>query len=120
FKHLFRFEEFAGNVVSSRGMFRVIGVDSLYGVGDFPVGSKGQKTCFPAVNFTETCFLNDHWPPCREITGAPVAKPAGVESDVLVLGHGELAFGTLDVIAVKPVIDAHLQRATESPAVALK
>ena len=37
-----------------------------------------------------------------------VAEPAGVEPDVLILRHCKLAFGALDVIAIEPIIDAHL------------
>src|ERR1041384_3712662 len=35
-EHFLRFKKFAGKIVSSSGMFRVIGVDSLHSVSDFP------------------------------------------------------------------------------------
>ena len=49
-------------------------------------------------------------PTSGQIARAPVAEPAGVEPDVLIFRNRELAFGLLDIIAIKPVIDAHLQR----------
>src|SRR5215475_723920 len=70
--------------------------------------------------FWEAGFLRNDWAAGCQITCAAVAEPAGVKPDVLILGDGELAFGTLDIIAIEPVIDAHLQRRSEAPAVFLK
>src|ERR1700737_4276531 len=65
----------------------------------------------------EAGLLNDDRPSGGEITDAAVAKPSRIQPDVLVLRHGELAFRALDVIAIHPVIDAHLQWRNKSPAI---
>ena len=36
----FGFEDFAGNIASGAGMFRVVGIDSFHGIGDFVHRSK--------------------------------------------------------------------------------
>src|SRR5262249_15604245 len=64
--------------------------------------------------------VREDWTTWCQVTRDAVAEPTGIEADVLVLGNGELAFGALDVIAVEPVIDAHLQRRSQAPTVLLK
>ena len=91
-------------------MFCVVRVDFFRGIGDFVDCLEGQQSLFAPVIFGKPGFLRDDRAPCCQITRAAVAEPTGVESDVLILRDGELAFGALDVIAVKPVIDTHLQR----------
>src|SRR5262245_6172427 len=110
FQNLFGFEDFTRNVPSCARMFRVVGIDSLHGVGDFVHGSKRQESVLAGVIFRETGFLRDDRTAGCQIARAAVAEPASVESDILILGNGELPFGTLDIIAVEPVIDAHLKR----------
>jgi len=46
----------------------------------------------------EAGILDDNRATGGEITAAPVAKPAGIQPDVLVFGDGEFAFRTADVI----------------------
>src|SRR5439155_26330446 len=70
--------------------------------------------------FCKAGFLSDDRTPCCEITRAPIAEPPGIQAYVLILGDGELSFGSLDVIPIEPVIDAHLQRRSESPSVSLE
>src|ERR1700675_3340845 len=72
------------------------------------------------VIFCETGFLGNDRTSGGEVTGAPIAEPTGVEPDVLIFCDCELAFRLLDIIAVEPVIDAHLHRRSESPTVALE
>ena len=71
-------------------------------------------------DFREAGFLNDHGTAGGEIATAPVAEPAGIEADVLVLGHGEFAFRAPDVIPVEPIVRAQILRGAEAPAVALE
>ena len=62
--------------------------------------------------FGETGLLGDDGPAGGQVAGAPVAEPAGVQPDVLILGDGEFAFRSPDVIAIEPVIDAQIVRAS--------
>src|ERR1700720_737097 len=66
----------------------------------------------------EAGFLNDDRATGGEVATAPVAEPPGIESDVLILRNGKLAFRAPDVIAVKLVIGAEIVGSAETPAVA--
>src|SRR5581483_99892 len=79
-----------------------------------------KQSAVAAVNFAEAGFLCDDRPARRQVTTAAIAKPTGVKSHVLIFRDRELAFRFADVIAIEPVIDAHLMRRSETPAVALE
>src|SRR5438874_12029305 len=101
-------------------MLRVIAIDCFHCFNDFTYRSERQQSCFSAVDFCKACFLGDDRSTCCQITRAAVAEPAGIESDVLILRDSKFTFGALDVIPIKPVIDAHLQRTAQAPAVSLE
>src|SRR5215831_1149136 len=61
---------------------------------------ESEETCPSGNDIAESCILRDHWPASGEITGAAVAKPATAQTDVLILGNGELAAGGTDVLTV--------------------
>src|SRR3954467_15391629 len=64
----------------------------------------------------ETSLLRDDWPPGSQIARAPVAEPASVQSDILILRRRKLTFGPPDIVAVLPVVDTHVVWSAETPA----
>src|SRR6266853_1401617 len=61
---------------------------------------ESEETCSSGNNVAESRILRDHRTTSGEITGTTVAEPATAQTDVLILGHGELAAGGTDVLAV--------------------
>src|SRR5207248_3111884 len=70
-----------------------------------------------AVDAGKAGFLDDDGPSRGEVAAAAVAEPAGVQSDVLVLGDGEFAFRAADVVAVKTIVGTQIVRRAETPTV---
>ena len=68
-------------------MFAIIGIDLFDCVDNFRQRAKREEAAAPAVNLAEAGFLNNHRPAGREITDTAIAKPPGLEPNVLVLGQ---------------------------------
>src|SRR5712691_10071937 len=61
---------------------------------------ESEETCPSGNNVAESCILCNHRTASGEITGTAVAEPATAQTDVLILGNGELAAGGTDVLTV--------------------
>src|SRR5215510_12252032 len=61
---------------------------------------KSEEACTSGNNVAESCILRDHWMASSEITDTAIAEPATAQTDVLILGNGELAAGGTDILTV--------------------
>ena len=116
----FRLRKTRGDFAGAAGVAGIVGVDSFHGFGDFAKRFEGEKAVVLSEDFRESGFLNDDGTAGREIATAPVAEPSRVETNVLILGHGEFAFRAPDVVPVTPVVRAQVVRRTKEPAVSLE
>src|SRR5438477_11103024 len=96
-------------------MTAIIAVNFANRLSDFRELAKTEQSGLLAVEFGETRLLRDHRPSGCQIAGAAIAEPSGVQSNVLILGDGELGFRSANVIAVIPVIDAQVVRGAKAP-----
>ena len=109
-QNLFGFKNFARDSSGRARVFFVIRANHFGGFADIVQRFEGKEPGIATVMFGETGLLSDHRPSSGQITGAPVTEPTGVEPNILIFGYCEFALRPLDVITVKPVIHAHLQR----------
>ena len=116
----FAFEELPGDFAGAAGVPGIVGVYLFHGTGDFAQRLEGEEAGVLSKDFREAGFLSDDGPAGGEVATAAIAEPAGIEADVLILGHREFAFRAPDVIPVEPIVRAQVRRRTEAPAVAFE
>src|SRR6266550_7818835 len=114
-EHFFGFEKFTRNLARRSRMTAIISVNFAHRFGDFRELAKTEESTLLAVDLAETGLLRDYRTSGGKIAGAAIAKPSGVQSNVLILGDGELGFGSANVIAIIPVIDAQIVRGAKAP-----
>src|SRR5437762_379768 len=114
-EHFFGFEKFTRNLARRSRMTAIISVNFAHRFGDFSELAKTEESTLLAVDLAETGLLRDYRTSGGKIAGAAIAEPSGVQSNVLILGDGELGFRSANVIAVVPVIDAQVVRGAKAP-----
>src|SRR5262249_41753680 len=93
-------EPLPGQLASCPAVSRVVRID-LFDRGDNLVqGREAIKALTRRQHVAEAGFLRDDWTSRRQVLGAPLAEPAAPQADVLVLGDGELAAGTSNILPV--------------------
>src|SRR5438045_5818140 len=114
-EHFLGFEKFTRNRARRSRVTAIISVNFAHRFGDFRELAKPEESTLLAVDLGETGLLRDYRTSGGEIAGAAIAEPSGVQSNVLILGDGELGFGSANVIAIIPVIDAQIVRGAKAP-----
>ncbi len=87
-------------------MLGVIGINGFHCLDNFIHSAKAEHSTVISVMLREAGLLNNDGATSCEIAGAAIAKPTGVQADILIFRDGEFAFGMADIVPVEPVIDA--------------
>src|SRR4029077_7686220 len=114
-EHVFGFEKLTRNLARRSRMTAIISVNFAHRFGDFRELAKTEESTLLAVDLGETGLLRNYRTSGGKIAGAAIAEPSGVQSNVLILGDGELSFGSANVIAIIPVIDAQIVWGAKAP-----
>src|SRR5437899_2779935 len=80
----------------------VVGVDPFDGIGGLTEAVEREQSVAGRERYTESGVLRHHRLAAREIAGVTLTEPAAAQSDVLVLGNGELSARCSDEIGVRP------------------
>ena len=83
-------------------MFFIVRIDGIKSANDFLHRVEREQALTGGEKFAEPSVLGNHRAPCGEIAGAPIAEPASVQPDVLILGDRELAPRAPYVIPIGP------------------
>ena len=98
-------------------MLPVIAVDRTDGLRDFVQMSERKYAAVSTKHLREAGFLGNNWTAGGQITRAPVAKPAGIQPNVLIFCDGKLAFRLTNVIAITPVVHTEIMRNAKTPSI---
>src|SRR5438874_13770216 len=107
---LFRLENFACQLPCGARMARIIAIDLFHCAGHLGQGIEREQSA-AAVMAGESGLLNDYRPAGGEVAAAAITEPSGIQTNVLILGDGELAFRSPDVMSLERVVGAQHMRA---------
>ncbi len=95
----------------------MVGAHRLEGRHDVLQAAEREQALAGREELPERGVLRDDRAARGQVAGAPIAEPAASQADVLVLGHGELATGAQDVVAVGLDLARERHRVDDAPAV---